>query len=194
MESIKKIGGNLVILAIAVAVGFFLTNILAESFSSLGETFLPFILWGLFTVVIAVSLRKLLNMGSGGEKRDAWGSPEGARDRVVNSPQFVGRFDRGRGLLESTARMVEQDRVQFQTTWMSHPKEMTVVRFRGEMLDQNGAPFEYVPVEIKGESSKWVGSIADGDRLRVSGKIEKDGILHAGNAFNFSTNSWVGER
>ena len=90
--------------------------------------------------------------------------------------------------------MVEQDKVQFQGTWMNKPKDMTILRFRGELLDQNGSPFEYVPVEIKGEGRKWVGNIADGDRIRVNGKIEDDGILHAESAFNFSTNSWVGQR
>jgi hypothetical protein len=90
--------------------------------------------------------------------------------------------------------MVEQDKVQYQTAWMYTAKDLHVIRFRGELLDQTGSPLEYIPVEIKGESRKWVGNIADGDRVRVHGKVEKDGILHAKKAFNYSTNSWIGER
>ena len=90
--------------------------------------------------------------------------------------------------------MVALDNLQYQTMWMGQPAHLTVVRFRGEILDQNGSPLEYIPVEIKGESRKWIGNIVDGDRVRVHGKVEEDGILHAKRAFNYSTNSWVGER
>ena len=155
---------------------------------------MPFILWGVFTVISTISLRRLFNRGEKTGKSDAWGSPEQTRDQVVNTPQFMGRFDRERGLLETTARMTVPDRTNHQAWWMGTPEDITISRFRGEILDQNGSPLDYIPVEIKGKTSKWVGIIADGDRLRVNGKIEDDGILHAKNAFNYSTNSWVGEK
>jgi hypothetical protein len=196
MESIKKIGGILVILAVSVLVGFFLTNLMVETIPSIGNTFLPFGLLGLFTAVIAIGLRRLFTgSGSGGKKqRDPWGSPEAVRDRVVNSPQFVGRFDREKGLLETTARMVANDSVSYQKWYMGKAATHKIIRFRGELLDQNGSPLEYIPVEIRADDSKWVGNIADGDRLRINGKIEDDGILHSKNAFNYSTNSWVGQK
>ena len=78
--------------------------------------------------------------------------------------------------------------------WMYQAQTLNIIRFRGELLDQNGTPREFIPVEIKGVAKKWIGSIMEGDRVRVEGKVETDGILHAKNAFNYSTNSWVGER
>jgi hypothetical protein len=125
--------------------------------------------------------------------RGKWDAPEKIRSQVVNSPQFVGRFDREKGLLDSTARMVEPVMPDTQIAWMGQQKNINITRFRGEILDQNGSPLEYISVELKGEQKKWVGSLVDGDRVRVEGKVEDDGILHAKNAFNYSTNSWVGE-
>jgi hypothetical protein len=189
-----KVAKLLGLLVISIILAFIPTFIIANSFeSSIGSTPIPYFLWGIFSIIIVLSLRTLWDKGL---KREtgSWESPEQMRAQVINTPQFVGRFDKDRGLLESTARMVEPDRIQYQTTWMSKPKELSIIRFRGEILDQNGSPLEYIPVEIKGENSKWVGNIVDGDRVRVEGKIEKDGILHSKTAFNYSTNSWVGER
>jgi hypothetical protein len=191
MAKVVKILGLLVI---SIIIAFIPTFIIANSFeSSIGSTSMPYFLWGILSIVITLSLRRLWSKGL---KREtgSWESPEQMRAQVINTPQFVGRFDKDRGLLESTARMVEPDRIQYQTVWMSQPKELSVIRFRGEILDQNGSPLEYIPVEIKGENRKWVGNIVDGDRVRVEGEIEKDGILHSKTAFNYSTNSWVGER
>ncbi|MBD3205674.1 hypothetical protein GF319_04915 [Candidatus Bathyarchaeota archaeon] len=191
MAKVVKLLGLLVI---SIIIAFIPTFIIANSFkSSIGSTSMPYFLWGILSIVITLSLRRLWSKGL---KREtgSWESPEQMRAQVINTPQFVGRFDKDRGLLESTARMVEPDRIQYQTVWMSQPKELSVIRFRGEILDQNGSPLEYIPVEIKGENRKWVGNIVDGDRVRVEGEIEKDGILHSKTAFNYSTNSWVGER
>jgi hypothetical protein len=191
MAKVAKLIGLLVI---SIILAFIPTFIIANSFdSSIGSTSIPYFLWGIFSIIIVLSLRNLWNKGLK-RKTGSWESPEQIREQVINTPQFVGRFDKDRGLLESTARMVEPDRIQYQTAWMSQPKELSIIRFRGEILDQNGSPLEYIPVEIKGENRKWVGNIVDGDRVRVEGKIKKDGILHSKTAFNYSTNSWVGER
>ena len=189
-----KVAKFLGLLVISVLIAFIPTFIVANAFeSSIGSTSVPFFLWGIFSIIIIIILRKFWDKGFK-RKSGPWESPEQMRAQVINTPQFVGRFNKERGLLESTARMVEPDRIQYQTTWMSKPKELSIIRFRGEILDQNGSPLEYIPVEIKGENRKWVGNIVDGDRVRVEGKIEDDGILHSKTAFNYSTNSWVGER
>jgi hypothetical protein len=189
-----KVAKFLGLLVISVLIAFIPTFIVANAFeSSIGSTSVPFFLWGIFSIIIIIIFKKFWDKRFK-RKSTAWESPEQMRAQVINTPQFVGRFDKERGLLESTARMVEPDRIQYQTTWMSKPKELSIIRFRGEILDQNGSPLEYIPVEIKGENWKWVGNIVDGDRVRVEGKIEDDGILHSKTAFNYSTNSWVGER
>ena len=185
---------TIVILVVSIGIGFGFTYIIAESSSDIRSSSLPFIMWPIFSIVSVIILRRIFGRGMKKSSGGPWGSPEQSRDRVVNSPQFVGRYDRRRGLLDSTARMVEQDSTQFQTMWMAQAQTLNILRFRGELLDQNGSPLEYVPVEIKGEDKKWVGSIVDGDRVRVQGKVEEDGILHTKQAFNYSTNSWVGER
>jgi hypothetical protein len=151
-------------------------------------------IWGVTALILAIPLRRFVYGLELSRGKDKWESPEKIRSEVVNSPQFVGRFDRDNGLLEATATMVEQDVSSLQTMWMAQPKTLNVTRFRGEILRQDGSPLEYIPVEIKGSQDKWVGSIHNGDRIRVEGKVEEDGILHANNAFNYSTNSWVGER
>lgn len=189
-----KLIKTIIILIVSIGIGLAITFFIVENISALGSSSLPFILWGVFTVICAITLRKLTSrgkkIGGGGE----WGSPQQIRDKVVNTPQFVGRFDREKGLLETTVRMSVPDRTTHQAWFMGQPDDITIYRFRGELLDQNGSPLDYIPVEIKGKTNKWVGVIADGDRLRVSGKVEDDGVLHAKNAFNYSTNSWVGEK
>ena len=126
--------------------------------------------------------------------RSAWGSPEQDRDRVISTPQFVGRLDRKKGLLETTARMVTRDVVTQTTYWSQNKVDYTVVSLRAELLDQNGSPLEYIEVEIRAKRQDWVGVIVDGDRIRVEGSFGSDGILHAESAFNYSTNSQVGNR
>ena len=123
-----------------------------------------------------------------------WNSPMLIRNQVINSPQFQGRLDREMGLLDATARMVEQDYLTTKGGWSGVVREFNILRIRAELLDSNGTPLEYVPVEIKAEKPKWVGNIVDGDRFRAEGKFESDGILHADTAFNYSTNSIVGKK
>jgi hypothetical protein len=183
---------TILILIVSVGIGFALTFTIAASISSIGNSSLPFMLWGVFTVIIAIGLRRVSSQGKVG-RRGEWGSPEQTRDRIVSTPQFTGRFDREKGLLETTVRMTVPDRASHQGWWMGQPEDITIYRFRGELLKQDGSPLDYIPVEIRGRTNKWVGVIADGDRLRIEGEI-KDGVLHAKNAFNFSTNSWVGEK
>jgi hypothetical protein len=192
-DTVKKIIKTLGIIIVSIGIGFVLTFIIWEiNIVRFPSEFVPFI-WLFFTIISAIPLRRLIKSDGKSGQSGAWGSPEQSRDQIVNAPQFVGRFDRARGLLDSTARMVEYDRTYYQGFWMYKAKELTIARFRGELLDQNGTPLEYILVEIKGETNKWTGSLADGDRMRVSGKMKNDGILHAKNAFNYSTNSWFGE-
>ena len=178
---------DIVAILVSIVVGYFLTVFIAEAFPDIGASSIPFFIWGFFIIALPLAIRRLYNRGIPVRRKSPWGSPEETRDRVVSAPQFVGRYDRGKGLLETTARLVEKDQVY-------DPKDFTLIRFRGEILDQNGAVLEQVPVEIRGEASKWIGSIVDGDRVRVEGKVKEDGILHAEKAFNYSTNSWVGEK
>ena len=189
---VKSAIKTIAILAVSTVIGLGLTFIITEEVD-FGPT-LPFFIWVILSLITALIIRALVNRGFRKDTGGAWGPPEESRDRVINTPQFVGRFDRDKGLLDVAARMVALDNLQYQTMWMGQPAHLTVVRFRGEILDQNGSPLEYIPVEIKGESRKWIGNIVDGDRVRVHGKVEEDGILHAKRAFNYSTNSWVGER
>jgi hypothetical protein len=116
-----------------------------------------------------------------------------SRDKVVNLPQFRGSVDREKGVVEATARNVVWDRTS-DIGWGGAQKEYNVLGIRAEILDVNGTPVEYIPLEIKGESRKWVGNLVEGDRFRVEGKFEKDGILHSKFIFNYSTNSIVGEK
>lgn len=123
-----------------------------------------------------------------------WNSPTLIRNQVINSPQFQGRLDRDMGLLDATARMVEQAFFTTKGAWSGVQKEYSIIRIRAELLDENGTPLEYIPVEIKAVKPKWVGNIVDGDRFRAEGKFESDGILHVETAFNYSTNSIVGKK
>lgn len=125
---------------------------------------------------------------------NGWQPPSTIREKIIGMPQFKGRLDRNKGLLEATARMVTPDMSGQQFDMLNRPIYYTIYRLRAELLDEQGSPREYVPVEIKADQNKWVGTLVDGDRFRVEGKFGKDGILHAKRAFNFSTNSIVGEK
>jgi hypothetical protein len=184
---------DVLILIVSIAIGFVFTFLIAESSSAIGGSIAPFIFWGVFTIIIAVSIRRLISGRENTIGNGSWGSPEQERANVINNPQFVGRLDREKGLLETTARMVIPDNVNQPSYWSQSGVDYTVFRLRGELLDQNGSPLEYIPVEIRAKEKDWVGNIVDGDRIRVEGKFESDGILHAERAFNFSTNSWVGK-
>jgi len=181
-------------LIISPIIGFFLTMILAMSFEAFTQGNTPLYFFAISSILLFVLLNLQFNRGAKKEKYvvSSWGPPEDIRDRVISTPQFVGRFDRSRGLLEATARGIQSDSAAYES--MSRPDQAKIIRLRGELLDQNGSPLEYVQVEIKGQNVDWVGNIAEGDRIRVEGNFEDDGILHTRRAFNFSTNSWVGER
>jgi hypothetical protein len=153
-----------------------------------------FVIWGIIFIVISRPIRRYVNNKVNVRSSGVWGSPERNRDRIISSPQFVGRLDRKKGLLETTARMVMIDMVRQDSFWSQQGEEYQVIRLRGELLDQNGSPLEYIPVEIRAKRKDWVGTIVDGDRIRVVGSFESDGILHADGAFNYSTNSRVGVR
>jgi hypothetical protein len=105
----------------------------------------------------------------------------------------VGRFDRAKGLLEATARMVAIDSVRQPSYWSQNGVDYQLISLRGELLDQDGNTLEYIQVEIRAKRKDWIGTINGGDRIRVEGKVGSDGILHAEWAFNFSTNSRVGK-
>ena len=188
---LKAIGLSILSIVLGTAITYGLT-ILNQDFGASVNSFYFLVA---FIIFLAVSLNYVFNRGEKkkeyGGLSSPWGPPEDIRDRVVSTPQFVGRFDRARGLLESTARMVTHDSAPYES--MSRPEQAKVLRLRGELLDQNGSPLEYIPVEIKGQVMKWIGDIVEGDRIRVEGTLS-DGVLHTRSAFNFSTNSWVGER
>ena len=198
-ETVKSIIRTLGWIVGSIIIGFIVTMFIVMPFEGrldelpLGEN-TPFVVWGVAMIASAIPLRRLLNSMIKIQKRGNWDPPEQIRDKVINTPQFVGRLDRKNGLLECTARMVIPDFV-FRTQWYKPGQvQYTATSFRAELLDQNGSPLDYIPVRIEAETSKFVGQILDGDRVRVEGEFEKDGILHATSAYNYSTNSWVGFR
>jgi len=181
------------------AVAFIPTYIVAEllgtrmNYLPFGNTF-PFVMWGVLTISFIYYGRTLVIRKPSFQRKDGWEPPAQIRDSVINQPQFVGRLDREKGLLETTARMVTNAPVIQKSFFNKDGEEYLLLTFRGELLDQNGSPLEYIPVEIRAKRSDWVGEILGGDRVRVEGKFENDGILHSDKAFNFSTNSHVGNR
>ena len=184
---LKAIGFLIISIVIGALVTFILTSTYPNSqFSNSDQSLFFWVFLALFlTIIFNYKFNRGENRDSRGYSVSTWGPPEDIRDRVISSPQFVGRFDKERGLLEATARMVLPD---------ISAGGSKIYAFRGELLDQSGSTLELIPVEIKGDDMKWVGMIVEGDRVRVEGKMGDDGILHAKNAFNFSTNSWFGER
>jgi hypothetical protein len=194
----KRVAKNLGIIIASIILGFIPPAIIAMSIEAniidinLSVEVL-IIIWLLFTIVFSFPIKRFLDKNIK-TRKGKWQTPTQIRDRVISTPQFVGRLDKENGLLETTARMVELDMVNQPTYWNPNGEEYNVIRLRGEILDQNGSPREIIPVEIKAKRKDWVGSIADGDRIRVDGKFEDDGILHADSAFNYSTNSIVGNR
>ena len=183
----------------SVVLGFIPPAILSLSYDltpggfPLGESGL-YAIWLLSAIILSFPLRRLMSRAIKIERSSMWESPEQMRDRVVNSPQFVGRLDKKNGLLDTTARRVEPDMVNQPNYWSPNGEDYNVFRLRGEILDQSGSVLEYVPVEIRAKRRDWVGTIAEGDRIRVEGRFEEDGILHTDSAFNYSTNSWVGNK
>ncbi|MFC1803023.1 hypothetical protein ACFL0D_03540 [Thermoproteota archaeon] len=155
---------------------------------------LPFVLWGVFALILVVPVRRFIVGTIKIRSQSAWGSPMQIRDTVANAPQFVGRLDREKGLLETTARSIEQAEIR-QSSW-GNPNGVPykVIRLRGDLLDQNGVVRESIPVEIRAKKDEWVGTILDGDRIRVEGQFKEDGILHTDKLYNFSSNSIVGNR
>ena len=180
----RKLGRTLVwfITSIIVAAGFVFISMIILDELRVYDNFVSYevliiIFFGLSIILTRLTIFK----DKDGKSR--WGSP-----------QFKGRFDREKGILEATARMVAPERLSHQAWYHGTPMEFTVYRLRAEILDDMGSPIEYVPIEIRGETNKWVGTLVDGDRIRVEGKFEKDGILHSKNGFNYSTNSYFGEK
>ena len=195
----KRVAKSFGIILASIILGFIPPAIIAMSYEAnitdinlSVETLI--IIWLLCAAIFSVPVKRVINKNIKTGTKSKWESPNQIRDRVISTPQFVGRLDKQKGLLETTARMVELDMVNQPTYWSQTGEDYNVVRLRGEILDQNGSPREIVPVEIKAKRKDWVGSIADGDRIRVEGKFEDDGILHADSAFNYSTNSIVGNR
>ena len=177
----------------SIVVGFIVTMFISMPFEGRLEElpfggYTPLIIWGSVTLVLMVLLRGYIR-----PSKEIGSDVKERRGRIVSEPQFRGSLDRERGIVESTARSIVEDRVS-DIAWGGVQKDYNIVRIRAELLDEMGTPIEYIPIEIKGESNKWVGSIHDGDRFRVEGEFEEDGILHSNKLFNYSTNSLVGER
>jgi len=181
--------------AVLTLVSIVVISILGEEFrfsNSLPPMWLVIIV--LFVIYIFATRRFISEKGAFQKYHPGWNSPTLIRNQVINYPQFQGKLDREMGLLDATARMVEQDYLTTKGAWSGVVKEFNILRIRAELLDANGTPLEYIPVEIKAVKEKWVGNIVDGDRFRAEGKFEADGILHAETAFNYSTNSIVGKK
>jgi len=163
-----------------------------------GET-VAYIIWIVFTIVTFYFSKRFLPIGfwqygSKGNNSDGkWLPVKKAREKVVNTPRFMGRVDRQMGIVEATARGVEKDKFQKLNKFLMRDIAYNVIRLRAEVLHSEGNT-EYISVEIVGKSSKWAGNIMDGDRFRVKGKFKHDGILRSNYAFNYSMNSYVGVR
>ena len=116
------------------------------------------------------------------------------RKQIIDLPIFPGSVDRRKGIIQATARNVTTDSISNPEA-LKHKKGgiISIIRLRAELLDDVGNHIDYISVEIKGESIKWVGTVIDGDRIRVQGKFGKDGVLHSHVGFNYSTNSYFGE-
>jgi hypothetical protein len=199
VEAVKKGTRTIGWIILTIILSFIPTYIIGMSLErSLDELpfgyNLPFVLWGIFVLIFMVPIRRFITGRFKVQKRSAWGSPEQMRNSIVNDTKFVGRFDRGKGLLESEVRSIEHDEV-IETTWASPTGvPYKVIRLRGMILDQHGSIRESVPVEIRSKREEWVGTIVEGDRIRAEGKVEDDGILHTDKVFNYSSNSIVGSR
>lgn len=195
----KMILKKIAIVIISIILGFLPPAAIAMSYEGTSGGF-PFgteglfFIWLISSVIISTVVRRFIDTSVQMDGKGLWEPPQSIRDRIVMAPQFVGRLDRKHGLLETTARMVEQDSIAQPTYWSQDGEDYNLLRLRGEILDQHGSPIEQVPVEISAKRKDWVGTIKEGDRIRVEGSFKKDGILHANKAFNFSTNSVVGSR
>ena len=116
MVSILKV---IAFVIISPIIAFFLTFLLAVSLPGFSYYPMPESFLVISTIIIFVLLNLRFNRsarrgkGESSTKISAWGPPEDIRDRVVTTPQFVGRFDRARGLLEATARMIQLDSVPY---------------------------------------------------------------------------------
>jgi hypothetical protein len=199
VESLKKITRTIAWIFVTIVVSFIPAYIIGMSNENRLDELpfgynLPFVLWLVFAIIIVIPVRRFIVGTIKVRTPSKWGDPKEIRDKVANEPQFVGRLDREKGILETTARSIEQVDVT-QSSWGSPSGELyRVIRLRGYILDQNGVVRETIPVEIRAKKENWVGTIVDGDRIRVEGKFKEDGILHTDKAFNFSSNSIVGNR
>jgi hypothetical protein len=114
------------------------------------------------------------------------------RDEIISLPIFPGSVDREKGIVQGTARNVTNENLSHPTAKAQEVNIINIVRIRVELLDDEGNHVDYIPVEIKGASTEWVGTVEDGDRIRVQGGFLPDGILHSSKGFNYTTNSYFG--
>ena len=154
-----------------------------------------YILLAIFTVIgMLVNYRRRPSPKEPQDKKSQPSHPE-----MFDAPQFKGRVDRKRGIVEATARMVQKDRfykkpsLAKRALWPVEDVSIDRIQLRAELLDEEGNA-NYVPVVIMGKTDKFVGTIIDGDRFSVKGKFRRDGILYSKKAFNYSMKSIVGER
>jgi len=143
--------------AVLTAVSIMVIAVLGSEFrfgSSLPPMELVIIV--LLAIYLFATKRFISKKGTFQTYHPGWDSPSLIRNKVINTPQFQGRFDREMGLLDATARMVEQDYLTTKGAWSGVVKEYNIIRIRAEILDANGTPLEYIPVEVKAEKPKWV--------------------------------------
>ena len=94
-----------------------------------------------------------------------------------------------KNIIEGVARNVSQ-KIFFEKIGQVGGRNIVVLRFRVEITDKEGNIVKVVPVEMRGKEKKIHGEIADGDSVRVKGKI-KHGIVIAREVVNKTTNSIV---
>ena len=96
---------------------------------------------------------------------------------------FRKRKAKEKGIIEGVARNVSKE-----TIFKEFGTDKMVLNFRVEITDKEGNIVKYVPVEIRGTEIR--GEIANGDSVRVKGKI-KHGIVLTKEVLNKTTNSIV---
>lgn len=192
MASFFKRGLRTIGWIIASIVLGFIAAYIITTFIGINHEPSSFSIWGLCTLILAIPIRRVVCNTIKIEKQSDWERPQKIRDRVFNNPNFVGRLDREKGLLESKVSNIEFDEIN-QPHWSNtNGISFRIIRLRGVILDHQGVQRDSIPVEIRAKKDDWVGTILDGDRVRVEGKFKDDGILHADTAFNYSSNSIVG--
>jgi hypothetical protein len=122
--------------------------------------------------------------------------PKQKQIEPIASPDRAGGvWDPKRGFLETTVRDVKQDSTLRKSYFDPNGTWVNTLRFRAELIDKDGNIKQYVQVEIECRRDQWVGSLSDGDKVRIErGRLGRDGILHSQRGRNLTTNSIFGKK